>query len=175
MPLTAADESCPDLKGKSTEAHLDYLRGDRSKLAAKCIVAAIGYVDAKRYAPASAVLIQYLDYQDPDSKGQVGKRAMVVYAYPAVDALCSLGKLVVPELTAVISSPDSTDLVRRNAAWAIFLTYGANQPEGIAVFVNAAHAQTDAAASNHLMDQARFFADRCVPERKNECEGAVVK
>jgi hypothetical protein len=175
MRLIAADESCPDLKGKSTADHLEYLRGDRSKLSAKCVVAAIGYVDAKRYAPASAVLIQYLDYQDPDSKGQVGKRAMVVYAYPAVDALCSLGKLVVPELIAVISNPDVTDLVRRNAGWAIFLMYGAGNPAGIAVFVDAAHAQTDPTASNRLMDQARWFADRCLVAVRNDCENAVLR
>lgn len=175
MHLVAADEACPDLKGKSTEDHLEYLRGERSKLAAKCIVSAITYLGAKRYAQSGVVLIQYLGFQDPDSKGQVGKRAMVVYAYPAVDAVQSLGKSVVPELTAVIASPDVSDLVRRNAGWAIFFMYGADNPEGIAVFANAAHAQADPTAANRLMDQARWFADRCLVAARNECQNAVLR
>jgi hypothetical protein len=71
MQLIAADESCPALRGKSTADHLEYLRGGRSKLDATCIVSAIRCLDVEKYARASTVLMQYLDYQDPASKGQV--------------------------------------------------------------------------------------------------------
>jgi hypothetical protein len=81
----------------------------------------------------------------------------------------------VPDLIAVIASPDVKDLVRRNAAWAISLMYGGRQPEGIAVFVSAARAQTDPIASNRLMDQARWFAARCSAAVRNDCENAVLK
>jgi hypothetical protein len=175
MQLRAADEGCPDLKGKSTAAHLEYLRGDRSKLAPKCIMAAITYVGIERYAEASAVLIQDLDYQDPSSKGQVGKRASIIYAYPAIEALYGLGKPVVPELIAVISEANTVELVRQNAAEAIALIYGASRPDAIGALVSAAHAQTDPIASNHLMDQARWLAARCIPAARNECENAVLK
>ncbi len=173
--LRAADESCPVLKGKSTEAHLDYLRGDRSKLAPKCIVAAITYVGVEHYAPASAVLIQYLDYQDPFSKGQVGKWGSIIYAYPAVAALYGLGKPVVPELIAVISETNTVELVRQNAAEAIFLISGGSRPDAIGALVSAAHAQTDPIASNHLMDQARWLAARCSVAVRNECQNALLK
>ncbi len=175
MQPMAADGGCPDLKGKSTADHLEYLRGDRSKLATKCILAAMDYVGAKRYAQASAVLIQYLDYQDPGSQGQVGKRASILYAYPAVEALYSLGKPVVPELIAVISGASTIELVRHNAAEAVALIYGTSRPDAIAVLVSAGHAQTDPIASNHLMDQARWLAARCIPAWRNECENAVLK
>lgn len=175
MRLVAADEGCPDLKGKDVAAHLEYLRGDRSTLAAKCIVAAIKYVGGKRYAQASAVLIQYLDYREPGSELQGGLRASVPYAFPAVDALYLLGKPVVPELTAAIASPDAPDLIRRHAAETIFLMYGADNPEGISVLVNAAHALTDPMASNRLMDEARWFAGKCLINVRNDCENAVLK
>lgn len=172
-----AADGCPDLQGKGTAAHLEYLRGDRSTLTAKCIVAAIKHLGIKPYAQqASAVLIQYLDYQDPAYQHQEGvKGSIVLYAYPAVDVLRSLGKRVAPELTAVVASPDVTGLVRQNAAWAIFLMYGANQPEAVSVLVGAAHAQIHPIASIRLMDQARWLASRCIPAYRNDCENEVLK
>lgn len=175
MQLMAADEGCPVLKGKSTAAHLEYLRGDRSKLATKCILSAMDYLGAKSFVQASAVLIQYLDYQDPSSKGQVGKWGSIIYAYPAIEALYGLGKPVVPELIAVISETNTVELVRQTAAEAIALIYGASRPDAIGALVSAAHAQTDPIASNHLMDQARWLAARCIPAARNECENAVLK
>lgn len=173
-PMKAAD-ACPELQGKDLQARLEYLRGDRSKLAPKCVVTAIKSLGGKRYPQDSAVLIQYLDYHEPDYQMQGGLRASIPYVYPAVDALHNLGKSVIPELIAVITSSEATDLVRRNAGWAIFMMYGANQPEGIAVFVTAAHAQTDPIASVRLMDQARWFAGKCLMTSRNDCENAVLK
>ena len=173
--LMAADEGCPDLRGKSTAAHLEYLRGDRSKLLAQCIVSAIRYIGGAHYSQGSAILIQYLDYQDPDSRLRKDIGASILYAYPAVDALYSLGKPVVPELTTVVSSPDATDVARQNAAETIFLIYGANNPEGIAVLVRAAHAQADPTASIRLIDQARRLAGKCLATARNDCENAVLK
>jgi len=167
-------DGCPDLQGKSTEAHLEYLRGDRSKLAPKCIVAAIRYIGAERYAKASAVLIQYLDYHEPDYRQQIPLRLSIPNVYPAVDALNSLGKPVVPELIAVVSNLDAPELVRRNAAEAIFLIYAVS-PEGIAVLVRAAHAEKDPMASNLLMDQARRLAATCLAASRNDCENAALK
>ena len=98
-----ADEGCLTLKGKDAAAHLEYLRGDRSKLVGQCIVTAIGYVGGKRYAQGSAVLIQYLDYQDPASLFRRDIGASILYAYPAVSALYNIGKPVVPELITTIA------------------------------------------------------------------------
>jgi len=170
-----ADEGCLTLKGKDAAAHLEYLRGDRSKLVGQCIVTAIGYVGGKRYAQGSAVLIQYLDYQDPASLFRRDIGASILYAYPAVSALYNIGKPVVPELITTIADAGTAELIRQNAAYAIALMYGATRPDGIAVLVSAAHAQTDPIASIHLMDQARWLASRCIPASKNDCENAVLK
>jgi len=40
-----------------------------------------------------------------------------------------------PELTAFIADAKTAELVRENAAFAILLLHGANQPEGISVLV----------------------------------------
>jgi hypothetical protein len=53
--------------------------------------------------------------------------------------------------------------------------YGANNPEGIAVFVGAAHELTDPMAANRLMDEARWFADRCLITVRNDCWSAALK
>lgn len=174
QPARSAD-GWADLQGKDAAARVEYLRGDRSKLAAKCIIAAIKYVGGKRYAEASRVLTQYLDFQDPDYLHQGGLKGSVLYVYPAVDALSTLGKPAVPELTKVIADAKTSDLVRRNAGWALFLMYGVNQAEGIAALVSAAHAETDPSASIRLMDEARWFAGRCIVTARNECENEVLK
>jgi hypothetical protein len=177
LQLMGADEGCPALKGKDAVAHLEYLRGDRSKLAPECVVAAINRLGGGPYAQeASAVLIQYLDYQDLTRlrRGEP-KGSTVLYLYPAVDVLRSMGKPVVPDLTAVIAKAGTSDLVRRNAGWVIAFMYGTNNPEGIAAFVNAAHAQTDPMDSNRLLDEARFFAGKCPITTRYECENAVLK
>ena len=163
---------CPDLDGKDTEAHLEYLRGDRTKVTPKCIVAAIKYVGGEHYASASTVLIQYLDYPDPAA---VARRAHILEVYPAIDALYSLRKQVLPELTAAIADAKTAELVRENAAFAILLLHGANQPEGISVLVRAARSQTDPTASARLMDKARWLATKCIEGTRNDCENAVLK
>ena len=172
VEFAKAADGCPDLDGKNTEAHLEYLRGDRTKLAPKCIVAAIKYVGGEHYASASAVLIQYLDYPDPAA---VARRAYVLEVYPAIDALYSLRKQVLPELTAFIADAKTAELVRENAAFAILLLHGANQPEGISVLVRAARSQTDPTASARLMDKARWLATKCIEGTRNDCENAVLK
>jgi len=115
QPARATD-NCPDLEGKDAAAHLEYLRGDRSKLKPECAAAAMRYLGAKRFSQASAVLIQYLDYRTESP----GKAPMIPIIYPAVDALHSLGKPVVPELVAAVANPDTTEAARQNAAWTIF-------------------------------------------------------
>jgi hypothetical protein len=169
--FAAIYEGCPDLRGKDPAAHVEYLRGDRSKLAPKCIVAALRYVGGKSHAPGGPVLVQYLDYHNPDPTAQ----RVFLETYPAVDALCAFGKPAVPDLVAAIANADTSDLARRNAAWVMLFLYGANEPEGIAVLVSAAHAETDPIASNRLMDQARWFASRCPMSSRNDCENAVLK
>jgi len=170
QPARATD-NCPDLEGKDAAAHLEYLRGDRSKLKPECAAAAMRYLGAKRFSQASAVLIQYLDYRTESP----GKAPMIPIIYPAVDALHSLGKPVVPELVAAVANPDTTEAARQNAAWTIFFIYGLGNPDGIAALVSAAKAEVDPGASVRLMDQARRLAGRCPAESRNDCENAVLK
>jgi len=169
-----ATDNCSDLEGKDTAAHVEYLRGDRSKVAALCVVAAIKYLSVKPRAPeASAVLIRYLDYADP-RLGQGVKSGIILYRYPAVDILTSLGKSGVPELVATIANADTTELVRRNATLSINLMYGLTA-DAIGVLVSAAHAEADPMAANRIMNQARWLAATCIPQYRNDCENAVLK
>jgi hypothetical protein len=172
IQLLLADDGCPHLEGKDAPAHLEYLRGDAANLSSKCIVASIRYLGGKRYAQASATLTQYLDYPDPVA---VARRGRLTEVYPAIEAVYSLHKLVVPELTAAIADAKTTELARDNAAVVILLLFGANQPEAIATLVSAAHAQTDPTAAVRLMDKARRLAARCIEANRNECENAVLK
>jgi hypothetical protein len=177
IQLTGGVGDCPDLTGKDAAAHLEYLRGDRSKLTAQCVVGAIRYLGGKRYAEASTVLIQYLDYANPVYLHQPGLRGSIPYVYPAVDSLVSHGKPVVPELISAIGDASTTEVARRNAAEAIAFIYGASRPDAITALVSAAQAQapTDPMASGRLMDQARWLADRCTLTMRNDCENALVK
>ena len=177
MALLASDaDPCPELTGKDPAARAEYLRGDRSKLTAPCIVNAIRYVGGKHYIQGSGVLIQYLDYRDPEYVRRTdAKGSMVMYLFPAVDGFLGLGKVVVPELISTISNVDTTELVRQNAAEAVTLIYGSNVPDAIGVLVNAARAQTDPIASIRLMDQARRLVAKCIPESKLDCEYALWK
>ena len=93
--------------------------------------------------------------------------------YPAIDALYSLRKPVVPELTAAIAEAETAELAREHAAMVILFLFGANQPEAIAILVSAAHAQTDPVAAIRLTDKARWLAAKCVEANRNECENAV--
>jgi hypothetical protein len=171
-----AGDGCPELEGKDTATHLEYLHGDRPKLAAACVVAAIKYLGVKPHsAQASAVLIEYLDYPDPRYEGRAGKGSTILYGYPAADVLSSFGRSVVPELLVVIAAANSSELLRRNAAFTIGLLYGLTRPDPIDVLVSAAHEQVDPIAANRLMDQARWLAARCIPEYRNACENAVLK
>jgi hypothetical protein len=169
--LMAAD-GCPDLESKDAATHLEYLRGDRAKLSSQCIVAAIRYVGYNHYTQASSALIHYLDYADPIA---VARRGIILEVYPAIDALYSLRRPVVPELTAAIAEAETPELVREHAAIVILFLFGANQPEAIAILVSAARAQTDPVAAIRLMDKARWLAARCIEANRNECENAVLK
>jgi hypothetical protein len=170
--VRADDEGCPNLRGKDAAAHLEYLRGDRAKLSSNCIVASIRYLGDKHEAQASATLIQYLDYRDPFA---VARRGIMLEVYPAINALYSFRKPVVPELVAAIADSETPEVARENAALVILLLCGAHQPDAISVLVNAAHSQTDPTSAIRLMDKARRLAAKCTVENRNECENAVLK
>jgi len=57
-------------------------------------------------------------------------------------------------LESTLSKFIGKDSIARNSGWAIVLMYGSSEVDGISVFVSAAHAQTDPAASSRLMDEA---------------------
>jgi len=175
MRLTAAVGDCPDLRGKDAATHLEYLRGDRSKLAAPCVVGAIRYLGGKQYTQAITVLIQYLDYADPVYLHQPGIRGSIPYVYPAAEAVASFGRSVVPGLISAIADANTTDVARQNAAETIASIYGAARPDAISALVSAARAHGDPMASAHLMDQAKWLADRCALTMRNDCEVAVFK
>ena len=149
-------DGCRGLENKDTAAHLEYLRNERSALAPDCAEAAMRFLGAKRYLQARAVLIQYLDYRVQSHM----KAPLTLAIYPAVDALLSLAKPVVPDLVEAISDGTATDLARQNAAETIFLIYG-TKPDGIDTLVAAAHAESDPLSAARLMDQARRLASRC--------------
>jgi len=172
LPLMGADVGCPDLEGKDAAAHLEYLRGDRPKLSSNCIVASIRYLGSKHYAQASAAVIQYLDYPDPAA---VARRGSILETYPAIDALYSMRKAVVPELTAAIADAGTPDLARENAAFVILFLFGGSQPEAVATLVHAANSQTDPTAARRLMDKARWVAAKCIAANRNECENVLLK
>ena len=160
------------LAGKDAAAHLESLRGDRAKLPSKCVSSVHRIPRRQHYAQASAALIEYLDYPDPVA---AARRGIILEVYPAIDALYSMRKPVVPQLTAAIADADTPEVARENAAFVILFLFGGNQPEGVATLVSAAHAQTDPSAAIRLMDKARWVAARCIEANRNECENAVFK
>ena len=175
--LLASDaDPCPELTGKDAASRAEYLRGDRSKLNTSCILNAIRYVGGSHYTQGGAVLIRYLDYRDPKFMSPTDPKASIIlFAYPAVDALYGLGKPVLPELFAAIANVDTPEFVRHNAAEAIALIHGSRRPAAIGALVDASRVETDPNASIRLMDQARWLAATCMPELKNDCENAVLK
>jgi hypothetical protein len=66
------------------------------------------------YTQASATLARYLDYPDPVAKA---RRGIMLEVYPAINALCTLRKPVVPELMAAIADAETPELARENAAF----------------------------------------------------------
>jgi len=172
IQLALADDGCPDLAGKDPVAHLEYLRGERARLSSKCAVASIKYLGGRHYAQASGALIQYLDYPDPVA---AARRGIILEVYPAIDALYSMRKPVVPQLTAAIADADTSEVARENAAFVILFLFGGNQPEGVATLVSAAHTQTDPSAAIRLLDKAKWMAARCIQANRNECENEALK
>jgi hypothetical protein len=95
--------------------------------------------------------------------------------YPAGTALFQIGKPAIPQLVAAIAEEATSDLVRNNVADAVSTIYRDDLPEGVAVLVRAARAQTDPLANVRLMDQARRQAAQCGNDLRNDCENAIVR
>jgi len=172
-----AASPCPALDGSTPASRLEYLRGERARLSPACVLVAVAQLGYDRYVPAVKTLVGYLDYRDP-AKMPGFRSAHIEWSgsvYPAGEALFQIGKPAVSQLIEAIADATTSDLVRNNAADAVSTIYREDLPEGVAVLVRAARAQTDPLASVRLMDQARRQAAHCGNERRNDCENAIVR
>lgn len=163
---------CPDLQGKSAQELLQYLKGERSKLAPACVSYAIEQLGDQHYAPAIKVLISYMDYVFPMETIDV-PRAPV----PRVKrALSLMGKSVEPQLIEAIKAPATSDVVRERAAELVMSLHGPNGLEGITVLNQAAHATEDTPTRLKILDKVqslvRFY---CAPDKAAECMAAAMK
>jgi hypothetical protein len=175
--------ACGDLENKKPESLLEYLQGERSRLNRDCVLYAIEQLGNGHYAPAIKTLMGYLDYRKPDPPNFGSPTAPLIRGhsewsgsiYPAGTALAQIGKPAIPQLAEVIAEASTSDLVRNNAGDVVFAIYREDPAEGIAAMVSAAHTKSDPMDSLRLMDQARRQAGRCSPQRRNDCENAVLK
>jgi hypothetical protein len=99
---------CQTFKGKTPQAALAYLRQERTTLDPACIYDAIVILRAYRYKPAIPILVQYLDFKNPDAEiAHIARVGATTNFYPAADALGSVGDSVIPDMHRVITSEDA--------------------------------------------------------------------
>lgn len=170
----AAD--CAELDAATPQQLVEYLRGDRPSLRQACVVYAINKLGVEGYAPATGVLVTYLDYRGPDDPQRV-RTGVVLHAwwpiYPAADALFLIGKPAIPDLIGAIAGSDTPDLVRKSAIHVLGNIQRDEPSRAVATLVSASKATKDAGASQRLLDAAKEAVVQCAADTRYRCLDAL--
>jgi hypothetical protein len=173
-----ASAKCETLQGSGPVKLLEYLRGERSALNQECVLFAIADLGMKRYAPASATLVKYLDYKLPQEPSKTGpvvvKRIWWIGAdYPAAAALFKIGKPSSPALVEAVGDPDNSDLIRKHAIEVLRAVHSDNMADVVAALVRAGRSSEDHLTSRRLLDAAEEVATSCHEPQRNSCINAL--
>jgi len=171
-----AQNNCFALKAVNSELQLEYLQGERTSLAAECVLYAIDHLGYRGYVPAIPTLIKFLDYPDKSTNRGTTDSHRPKWAgslYPAAEALFEIGKAAVPPLVAAISSSSSSELIRENALQTIFFIYREDFSEAVALLNRSGRSASDPEVSARLLAGAKSLAPRCPPVMRNSCIKAL--
>lgn len=161
---------------------MEYLEGDRAKLAPECIEYALKHLGIEEYSPAIQTLVRYLDFESPTlAKVNLAvSRSFDVawiehaYRYPARTALSYIGLPAAISLVALIANPSTPDVVAENAAEALGDMHNHDRSRAVALLASSAKAERDALKAERLRAAARKIANACVgAELRNRCELAL--
>jgi hypothetical protein len=163
---------CQTFKGKTPQAALAYLRQERTTLDPACIYDAIVILRAYRYKPAIPILVQYLDFKNPDAEiAHIARVGATTNFYPAADALGSVGDSVIPDMHRVITSEDANKISRLNAAsvyWSL-----QPKPSTIAFIAKAARETGDRDTRDALAGLAAKMVNYCGNAERDDCKKAL--
>jgi len=172
----AVSSPCPELEPSNLPELVEYLKQDRAALKEACIVYAVGKLGVRRYAPAVAILVKYLDFRGPDDP-QRAKYGVMQHSYwpifPAENALFLIGKPAIPDLISVIAASGTPDRIRKSATSTLGSILREEPSRAVATLVRASRAEKDPDASMRLLDAAKEAATDCAPAIRSGCVNAL--
>jgi hypothetical protein len=170
------DPVCQGFQGTSRSEAVDYLRQDRTALEPICIENALRILAKRRSGPSNAtereILVKYIDFKvervGVPLSGRVGPTSK---EYIAADALVDYGKLVIPDLKAILINDDASKRSRVNAA-KVYFWMAPNAPT-IAYISKAGRNAGDPEAGDELTHLASLMVRGCAKDEQDACRNAL--
>ena len=108
-----------------------------------------------------------------------GGRNKLLGAYPAADAIVSLGRekpeMVTARLRAALRDQPMSAVAIHNAGFTLFLIHADNPAEAVRALRAESAVAPNAERRAALDEEARAWADRCPAEKKGGCAAALVE
>ncbi len=173
MNLRCAEHDGP---WASTEM-LSYLRSERAFLDQSCVRRAIIELGQAKYELAADVLASYLDFVDEtetavDPNTRL-RRLLPQKKYPAMGALCEIGRPALPAILGIIKNGDSSELVRENALGALINIYGPDLQVAVESLAQAGRSSSNKNDADRFHDAAWSLSRWCDERTIAACEAAA--
>jgi hypothetical protein len=146
---------------------------------ADCMAVAIKNVGYDHLSSGVDLLLQYLDFIDPEYEvrrtSNVSNGILPPWAkYPAIDALHSFGLSVEPKVIDAIAFKEMSELARRNAVTTIELNHSGEEKLVVVLLNDANRSSRDAVASRRLLEASRRAVMWCPKETMYLCEAVLL-
>jgi len=151
-------------------------RALESDAAAQVKTDAIRELGKLKCASSIDILVSEIEFMRPDTEeekaGAFFSPRGFSHMYPAILALASVGKQAGPALVSFLANPETSQIARRNAEYALMEAYRYDRPAAISLLVRSAGGRTNL-SSSVLMTTATDALRWCTPPERKSCEAAL--
>jgi len=170
---STAMAECARVAGLEADALISYLKSVTAGTDPECISQAVTKLGALRAVRGVDALVDFLDFQRPQSEREKYHVADMHDKYPAVSAIMSVGLPAVPPLVAKLGGGQMSQIARYNGLRTLGFIYRDNPTEAIRALKLAAAKAEKPDEAYRLNSCAKDLVPFCADSWRGRCESAL--
>lgn len=169
---------CETLRKSSPPELVRYLEGVVANEAnAHCVAWTINKLGTNHYEPAIPSLVRLLDFRRPPTEsekiGFYDRPQILEERFPAAQALETIGKNSLPELTRAIAAGSTSETARENAVAVWMEIYKYERPQGIALLKQEQNKRNGNATKQRFEWATQKALKYCAADEQTACRQAA--
>lgn len=169
----AQAEDCPSVTNLSQAELLQWIDGHRDRSEGLCLAIAINRIGEFRSVEATSTLLDFLDFQRPETDREKLHISTLHDKFPAVPALFSIGKPAVPQILERLKTGNLSENARHNAVRSLVLIYRDNPVDAVTALRKAADKLGNDVEKDRILVSARDAASTCPKSWQSRCSAAL--